>query len=155
MALVRRTQRRLWDPFAELLDLHDEINRIFNRALTRRKDMDTERYEAEFIPALDVIENKENFVVRAELPGVEKDAVQVTFSDGQLILKGEKKHEEKKEDENYYYVERAYGRFQRAIDLPSSVDPEKIKATYKNGVLEVVIPKKEEAKPKKIEVQIG
>ena len=154
MALVRRRHRRLWDPFANLLDFNEELNRMFAPVLARRTDIEPRGFFMDFVPALNVAENKDGYVVRAELPGLDKDAVHVTYRAGALILSGEKKCEEKEEEENYYLCERSFGKFERVIDLPKTVEPDKIKATYNDGILEVTVPKKEEAKPKEISVNI-
>src|SRR3989337_75350 len=106
-------------------------------------------------PAVDIYETNDSFVVSADLPGLNKDEIQIDLKDNTLTLKGEKKFEEKVSKDNYIRVERAYGSFVRSFTLPQNVDPEKIKAEYKEGVLEITIPKKEEAKPKQIKVELS
>jgi len=96
-----------------------------------------------------------SFVVKADLPGVNKDDIQIDLKDNTLTLKGEKKFENKVSKDNYIRVERSYGTFVRSFTLPQNVDAEKIKATYKDGVLELTLPKKEEAKPKQIKVDVS
>lgn len=105
-------------------------------------------------PLVDVYEEKDDIVVKAELPGMEKSDIEVNLSDSQLTLKGEKKKEEKIEEENYYRCERSYGGFVRSVELPTDVQADKIKASFKNGVLEVRLPKTPEAKAKEIKVKI-
>jgi HSP20 family protein len=112
--------------------------------------------EAEEItaPAVDVYEEKDDIVVKAELPGMEKSDIEVNLSDSQLTLRGEKKKEEKIEEENYFRSERSYGAFVRSVQLPAEVQADKVKAAFKNGILEVRLPKTEEAKRKEIKVKV-
>jgi HSP20 family protein len=105
-------------------------------------------------PVVDVYEEKDEVVVKAELPGLDKKDIEVNISDSELTLKGQKKKEEEIEKENYYRRERSYGAFLRSVELPTDVQADKVKASFKNGVLEVRVPKTEEAKTKTIKVQI-
>jgi HSP20 family protein len=105
-------------------------------------------------PAVDVYEEKDEIVVKAELPGMDKSDIEVNLSDSQLTLKGEKKKEEKIEKENYFRSERSYGAFVRSVGLPTDVQADKVKASFKNGILEVRLPKTEEAKAKEIKVKV-
>ena len=105
-------------------------------------------------PALDIYEEKDDIVVKAELPGMTKDDIKVDISDTHLTLKGEKKKEEKIEEEDYFACERSYGAFQRSVELPKNVQADKVKASFKNGILEIRLPKSEEAKTKEIKVKI-
>jgi HSP20 family protein len=105
-------------------------------------------------PALDIYEEKDDIVVKAELPGMDKGDIEVDISDSELTLKGEKKKEEKIEEKDYYRCERSYGAFVRSVELPRDVQADKVKASFKNGVLEVRLPKTEEAKAKEIKVKI-
>ena len=108
----------------------------------------------EWSPSVDVSETKDNFIIKAELPGLEKDDVNVSISGDLLTLKGEKKKEEEEKDEHHHYVERYYGSFQRSFKLPANVKADKIEATFDKGVLKVVLPKTEEAKKKEIEIKV-
>jgi HSP20 family protein len=105
-------------------------------------------------PAVDLYEEKDEIVVKAELPGMDKDNIEVNLSDHSLTIKGEKKKEEETKEENYYKSERSYGSFVRSIELPIEVQSDKVKATFKNGVLEVRLPKSEQAKAKEIKVKV-
>ena len=105
-------------------------------------------------PIVDVFEEKDDIVVKAELPGMEKDNVEVSLTDRILTLKGEKKKEEEVKRENYYRAERSYGRFLRTLELPANVHADKVKASFKNGILEVRMPKTEEAKAREIKVKV-
>jgi HSP20 family protein len=105
-------------------------------------------------PAVDVFEEKDDIVVKAEIPGMDKDNIEVHLMDHTLTLKGEKKKEEEVKEENYYRSERSYGSFFRTVELPKDVHADMVKATFKNGVLEVRMPKTEEAKAKEIKVKV-
>jgi len=105
-------------------------------------------------PAVDVFEEKDDIVVKAELPGIEKDNIEVNLTDHHLTIKGEKKKEEEVKDERYYRSERSYGSFMRTVELPKDVHADKVKASFKNGILEVRLPKTEDAKAKEIKVRV-
>lgn len=105
-------------------------------------------------PIVDVFEEKDDIVVKAELPGIEKDNIEVNLTDHTLTIKGEKKKEEEIKEENYYRAERSYGSFLRTLELPRDVRADQVKASFKNGILEVRIPKTEEAKAKEIKVKV-
>jgi HSP20 family protein len=105
-------------------------------------------------PAVDLFEDKNEIVIKAELPGMEKENVEVKLTDHMLTIKGEKKKEEEVKEENYYRSERSYGSFIRTLELPADVHADKVKASFKNGVLEVRLPKTEEAKTKEVKVKV-
>jgi len=105
-------------------------------------------------PVVDLYEEKDDIVVKAELPGMEKDNIEVNLSDNRLTIKGEKKKEEEVKKEGYYRSERSYGSFIRTLELPSEVQTDKVKAAFKNGVLEIRLPKTEEAKKKETKVKV-
>jgi HSP20 family protein len=153
MALMRWSPRtELWDPFALVTDLQEEMNRLFETSFRRLMRPD---FESGFVPAIDVVEEKDHLLVKADLPGLSKDDITVTLQDNYLTIRGEKKHEAEVKEANYYRRERLYGAFNRTIELPSYVDAKKIEAHFKDGVLTVRLPKTEEAKPKQIEVRVG
>jgi HSP20 family protein len=137
------------DIFNELTDMQQEMNRLFDEFFGDRR---TEVAEGRWLPSVDVSETETAMVVRAELPGMTHEDIQLNLQDNVLILKGEKKQEKKEEKENYHRVERSYGSFTRSFTLPVGVKPEEVKATFKDGVLEISMPKTEEAKPKKIAI---
>lgn len=142
-----------WRPFGkELSTLRKEMDDLFGRffgefPLARRM-------AEEWAPSVDISETKNNFVVKAELPGLEAKDINVSISGDMLTIKGEKKKEEEEKDEHHHYVERYYGSFQRTFQLPSTVKTEKIDATFDKGVLKIKLPKKPEAKKKEIEVKV-
>jgi HSP20 family protein len=137
-----------------------EIDRIMDNFFARRmRPWWPQRWlgvrEEELVaPAVDVYEEKDDIVVKAELPGMDKDQIEVQISGSELILKGEKRKEEKVEEGNYYRVERSYGAFRRAVVLPKEVQADKVKAAFKNGILEVRLPKTAEAKTKEVKVKV-
>ncbi len=109
--------------------------------------------ERGWAPAVDMIDHKEEIVLRADLPGLDEKDIEVTVQDGTLTVRGERKEEKEEKKEDYYYSERTYGAFTRTLMLPTGVDPDKVKATFSKGVLEVHLPKAKEAEGKKIEVK--
>jgi len=145
-----------WSPFKELEDMRKDIERMFEEffePFSRRRRRWWSR-EGMIVPNIDVYDKKGEVVVKAELPGVEKDNIDITVTKDTLTIKGEIKKDEEVKEEDYYAREISYGSFARTIALPVEVDSEKAKATFKNGILEIVLPKKEEAKPKEIKVEV-
>ncbi len=143
MRLVR------WDPYQELVAMSDRLNRSLNDPYTRR----TEDSFGAWGPPVDIFEKQDHLVIRAEIPGVEMEDVDVRIENGVLTLHGERKQETGVTEENAYRMERVYGTFARSFSLPTTVDAAKVTATYKDGVLEVIVPKVETAKPKQIEIK--
>jgi HSP20 family protein len=139
-----------WDPFQDLLAIQDEMNQVFGRA--RQGQGGGGRVWA---PALDISERKDAYLVSVELPGVKADDLDITLEDGLLTIQGERQFTSESSEQQYHRVERRYGSFRRSITLPSQVKADAIEASFENGVLEVVVPKAEEAKPKKITVRAG
>ncbi len=139
--------------FGRLSDLRDEIDRLFDSPfseLTKTSDL-----LAGWTPALDVYEDKDNYTVQAELPGMKKEDIEVSLHEGVLSISGERKSETEKEDAEVFRAERFVGRFQRTVTLPASVAADKVKAAYKDGVLTITLPKTEAAKPKQIDVAVN
>lgn len=143
-----RPKLMAWNPFRDLARVEREMEEMFGRPL-RWPWGDGERGWA---PAVDLIDQKEEIVLRADLPGLDEKDIEVTVQDGTLTIRGQRK-EEKEEKKEDYYNERAYGAFTRTLALPAGVDRERIKATFAKGVLEVHLPKAKEAKGTKIEVK--
>jgi len=142
-----------WTSFGRLSNLRDEIDRLFGAPLA---DFTAgSQVLSGWTPALDVFEDKDNFVVKAELPGMKKEDIEVSLHDGSLSISGERKSESKQEDAEVQRPSVFFGRFQRTVTLPTAVKAEQIKAAYHAGVLTVTLPKAEEAKPKRIEVSVG
>lgn len=141
-----------WDPFREFAALRTEMERLFDSMLGRYP---RERVEGLWAPLVDVEETKDNVVVRVELPGMKKDDIKVTLMNNVLTVSGERKHASEEKGRTYYRIERSYGKFQRTLELPSEVVADKAKATYKDGILEMVIPKTEKAKEKEIAIEVS
>ncbi len=141
-----------WDPFAEMADLHRMADQVFGEFFGRTP-FRMAATEALWSPMVDVHETNDSIRLVADLPGVKQEEIQVSIEGDTLTLKGERKRDADVKEDQYYRVERSYGTFQRNILLPSVVDPNKVKATYRDGVLEILLPKKEEAKPKEIKIE--
>ncbi len=142
-----------WRGFGRTHDFQDEIDRLFGTplaALAAGADALTG-----WAPALDVFEDKDNYVVSTELPGMKREDIQVSFHDGVLSISGERKSEAKHKDAELHRAERYFGKFERAVTLPSAVAEDKVSAQYKDGVLTVTLPKTEAAKPKQIDVTVN
>lgn len=132
-------------------DFQQQINRLFYYPFFQDSGVfsgDT------IIPRIDIHADAEQIYVKAELPGMEKENIDVTVEDGQLIIRGEKKQEKECNEKSYLWVERYHGTIYRAVDLPAAVDASRVKATYKNGVLDLVLPRREEDKPKQIKIDV-
>jgi len=141
-----------WDPLREVRRIWDEMDRLFSGFFERWPELG-ER-EVGFAPAIDVSETESEVQITAEVPGIEPKDISIKVQDDTLIISGEKKREKEEKGRTYHRVERCYGRFERAIRLPSEVEADKAKASYKNGVLTITIPKSEKVKPKEIKVEI-
>lgn len=141
-----------WPVFDRLTDLRDEIDRLFESPL-QQFGRSSQLLSGGWAPALDVYEDKDNLTVKAELPGMKREEIEVSLHDGALTISGERKSEMHEKGE-VYRSERFVGRFQRAVTLPSPVAADKVKASYKDGILTVTLPKTEEAKPKQIDVSV-
>ena len=150
MAIVR------WEPFRDLVSLQDRMNRIFDDAFRgNRGTQDEWALGGSWAPSVDIFEHNGNLVLKAELPGVDAKDVDVRVENNVLTLRGERKLDHEVKQENYHRVERSYGSFSRSFTLPNVVDTDKIKAEFKDGVLQLVLPKKEEAKPKQISINVS
>jgi HSP20 family protein len=143
-----------WDPFRDVAALQDRINRIFNESFGRSREPADEVGLYDWRPPVDIYETVDGIVLNVELHGVNKDDVSVEVKDNVLTLKGERMLDPKIEDEKYYRRERIFGKFNRSFSLQDPIKPDLIKASFKNGVLTVEIPRPEEEKPKQITVNI-
>jgi HSP20 family protein len=154
MNLIRtpRSSVASW-PINRLADLSEEINRMFDSPLPGFSR--AAQLLGAWTPLLDLYEDKENYVLKAELPGVNKGDVNVSIQDGCLSITGERKSETRSDDTEVHHTERFFGRFQRSVTLPTAVAADKVKAQYKDGMLTVTLPKTEESKPKQIEVSVA
>ncbi|NUN48540.1 MAG: Hsp20/alpha crystallin family protein [Candidatus Brocadiae bacterium] len=138
-----------FDPFAGMTRWGDTLDQFFSDFWTKEQPAATRNLLS---PAIDVAEDKGALTVTAELPGLEKSDIHLEVKDGVLVLRGEKKFEEESKDKNFHRIERRYGSFYRALALPDTVDTAKVEAAFKNGVLKVRMPKREESKPKPIQI---
>lgn len=149
MALVR------WDPARELDTLQSDVNRLFDSFFGRRASNGTTYAPQRWVPAMDLVETEDHLVLRADLPGLDRDDIEIEVKDGVLTISGERKAEHEHRGEGYHRVERSFGRFSRSLDLPQGIAAEEVRASFDRGVLEVRIPKPEERKPTRIEVEGG
>lgn len=154
MNLIPYRRNRETSLFGDLLDIQKEMNKLFDFSLGRWNDRPSILTEVDWAPTVDIHDEKDAIMVKADIPGVNKEDIEVSVRDGVLTIRGEKKEESETKKEGAVRVERFYGSFLREIELPSAVDDAKVKATYKDGVLALVLPKKEEAKPRQIKVDI-
>ncbi len=143
-----------WDPFRDLVSLQERINKLFEDSLFRTRSGDEGLSSGVWSPPADIFETPEAIVLRAELPGLNKKNIHVEVKDNVLTLSGERKFERGIKEENYHRMERCYGSFTRSFTLPSSVDKDKVKARFKDGILEITLPKAEKAKQKQITVEV-
>jgi len=141
-----------WKPFREVSRLRSEMDRLWDEYFGAGRRAFRPMEEA-WLPAVDVSETGDKITVKAEIPGMEAKDIDISMVGDTLVIKGEKKAEKEEKDENYHMVERSYGSFSRSMKLPATVDPDNVDASYKNGVLTIVLPKKEEVKPKPIEIK--
>jgi HSP20 family protein len=149
----QRPELATWTGFGRLTNLRDEIDRLFDAPLAELTR--SSQLLSGWTPALDVYEDKDSFLVKAELPGMKKEDIELSLRDGSLSISGERKSENKYEDAEVYRAERFFGKFQRTVTLPTPVAADKVKAQYKDGILTITLPKTEEAKPKHIDVNVS
>lgn len=143
-----------WDPFRDLLSLQERMNKLFEESLSRSGKDQEDLTVGRWSPAIDVMENEQEIVIKGELPGIELKDVEVLIKDNLLTLRGERKFEKEEEKEDYHRIERAYGAFQRVFTLPASVEQDKVKAKMKDGILEIRLPKARKELPKKVEIEV-
>lgn len=143
-----------WDPFRELEEMSDRLNRMVARPVTKTSGKEALTV-ADWMPTVDISETDGEYVIKAELPEVKKDDVKVTLEDGILTIQGERRREKDEKTTKYHRVERSYGSFARSFSLPDQVDENGVKADYKDGMLNLRIPKSEKAKPRAIEVKVA
>jgi HSP20 family protein len=145
MSIVR------YDPFRDLRTLQDEVNRLFSTNLSRAFG-DEGIARGAWNPSVDIYENKDHIVLEAELPGMNREDFDLTVENNVITLRGERRFEKKDDSDNYHRVERSYGSFTRSFTLPQTVSAEGAQAEYRNGVLRVTLPKREEVKARRIEI---
>ena len=151
MAIIR------WSPLREFTDLKREMDYLFNEFFGRRTSPSkagkiSPTSDISF-PLVDIYQKADEIVIKAGIPGVEKEDIEITFLENTLTIKGERKRDREVRDEDYYYLEHHYGSFSRSITLPVGLSPEDMKASYENGILEIIIPKSKKEEPRRIEVR--
>ncbi len=139
-----------FSPMRELMSMHDQLNRLFDESVARGS---AEVDYGTWSPAVDLREEEDRFILQADMPGMKKEDIEINVENSVLTIRGERRFEQEVKKETYHRIERAYGKFTRSFTLPSRVKAEAISANYKDGTLEVVIPKAEESKPKRISIQ--
>jgi len=149
MAIVR------WEPLREFSTLQNEMNRLFNTVFDTPAPAGNGGTLRRWLPAMDLIETEDHFVLRADLPGLAEEDVTIELEDRVLTVSGERKAEHEASKEGYHRVERAFGAFSRSLTLPEGIDPDAVAATFERGVLEVRIPKPEQRKPRKVSIGLG
>jgi len=147
MAIVR------WEPFRDLVTAQRDFDRLFRGAFSAQPG-ETELSTRSWAPPVDIYETEDAIVLKAELPGMDPNDVEVRVEDNTLYLKGERKYEKEVKEQNYHRVERSYGSFARSFSLPNSIEADKVKAEFKDGLLTLTMPKREEAKPKTIKIDV-
>jgi HSP20 family protein len=143
-----------WEPFRDFTTLQDRINRVFRDTYTEG-GQDQSLATSSFAPAVDVYEDEHNVTLKVEVPGIDEKDIDIRLENNTLTVHGERKIEKEEKEENYRRVERQYGSFTRTFTLPTTVDSEHVSANYDKGVLSITLPKKAEAKPKQIKVNVG
>ncbi len=146
MTLVR------WNPMREMLNFENDVNRLYGDLVGRPFEGEAASVWA---PKVDIEENKEGYVLKAELPGMKQEDIKISISDNQLVIRGEKRREVENGDTTYHRVERVYGAFERAFTISKAVRADKIEALYRDGVLEIHVPKAEEARAREIQIKTG
>ena len=140
-----------WDPFRDLSTLRVRMNRLFEDAFSSREE-EKDMVASTWNPSVDIYETENAMVLKAEVPGIDENDIELKIEDNTLTLKGDRKFEKETKEENYHRIERAYGSFYRSFTLPRNIDQDKIKAERENGILKVTMSKKAELKPKKVKI---
>jgi HSP20 family protein len=142
-----------WDPFRDLVSIQDRMNRMFEQTLSRSQ-VEEGGFPATWSPAVDIYETADRIVLKAELPGVTREEIDIQIRENTLTLEGERRFAKDVQEESYLRIERAYGPFQRSFTLPASVQQERVHAAFSDGVLEVIMPKAAESRSTRIAVQV-
>ena len=142
-------------PYRELNTLQERVNRLFHESFSSSEGRDESLATSNFAPAVDVYEDEHSVTLKIEVPGIEEKDIDVRIENNTLTVHGERKFEKEEKEENFRRVERQYGSFTRSFTLPTTVDAEKVSATYDKGILKISLAKKAEAKPKQIKVNVG
>jgi HSP20 family protein len=149
MALIR------WEPMTELNSIQNEMNRLFNSFFDQPANSGANTSARRWMPAMDLVETADHYVLRADLPGLSEEDVAVQLEDNVLTISGQRSAEHDQKEEGYYRLERAFGSFTRSLSLPEGVDPDAVQAHFDRGVLEITIPKPEQKKPRQVQISLG
>jgi HSP20 family protein len=144
-----------WEPLRELTSLQTEMNRLFNSVFDAPSASGSAGGARRWVPAMDLVETPDDFVLRADLPGMTRDDVKLEIEENVLTVSGERQAEHAENEQGFYRLERAFGTFSRSLTLPKGVDGEAVSASFRDGVLEVHIPKPAQAKPRRVEIAVG
>lgn len=144
-----------WDPFRELEDVSNRLNRIFGQSLARSESGQNMLAVADWAPSVDISETDSAYLIKGEIPGVKKEDVKVTIQDGMLTIQGERRQEKEEKSKKFHRIECSYGSFARSFRVPSDADENSVKAEFKDGMLNVTLAKSEKAKPKSINVSVS
>ncbi len=149
-----------FNPVRDLLDVEREFSRMFNSlgnrfGITRRGDIDEEYDNAVWMPLTDISEDNDNFYFKADLPGIKKEDVKISYADGAISISGERSQEKETKDKKFHRIERSYGKYYRSFNIPTEIKEDKIKAEFKDGQLTITIPKADEVKPKEIDIKVS
>jgi HSP20 family protein len=142
-----------WDPFRDLISIQDRMNKLFEQTLSRSRTEEGVA-PAAWTPAVDIYETAETIMMKAELPGLTREDIEIQVQDNTLVLRGERRFAKDVQQENYLRIERAYGSFHRTFTLPASIQQDGIRAVFRDGVLELLLPKREGSKPQKISIEV-
>ena len=140
-----------WEPFRDVVSLSERMNRFFENSVVSREG-NGDSVASSWSPSVDIYENEDEIALNAEIPGIDEKDIEIKIEDNILSLKGERKWEDEKKEENYHRIERSYGSFFRSFRIPNNIDQEKIRAEHEDGVLKIHLPKKHESKPRKVKV---
>lgn len=143
-----------WDPFRELEDISRQLNRVFGRFPSRFETDRELMAMADWTPSVDISETDTEYVIKGEIPGVKKEDVKITLENGLITLRGERKQEKEEKDKKFHRIERSYGSFVRSFRLPDNVDENAVKAEFKDGMINVTLPKTAKSKAKSVDVSI-
>jgi HSP20 family protein len=159
MSLLRRQPVQTWDPFRDFQDLSDRLNRVFSGHPLNQQHHEVNREQAltvfDWAPSVNISETDKAYLIKADLPEVKKEEVKVTSHDGVLTIEGERRQEKREDNEKYHRVESSYGKFMRRFTLPDDAQDEAIEATFKDGTLNVTIPKAAAKRPKSREIRVS
>jgi HSP20 family protein len=149
-----------FNPVRDLIDVEREFNKMFNTlgsrfGIAHKETLDKEYDNAVWMPLTDISEDKDKFYLKADLPGIKKEDVKISYADGTISISGERSQEKETKDKKFHRIERSYGKYYRSFNIPTEIKDDKINAEFKNGQLTITIPKADEVKPKEIDIKVS